>query len=146
MLLRFTNGNVHILRNHFFTDFWHPPPPPILCNPASSLSNSPLFIMSISCDTRPLSLPPTKCIIAVFQQPDFPDNLKKYKKKTIQKNSILFKPRYDFKNKKSVYLSWFDLFVSILSLTSFHNFCPFSNFGCFSCQKMILMLLVYKLK
>ena len=23
LLLRFTNGSVHILRNHFFTDFWH---------------------------------------------------------------------------------------------------------------------------
>ena len=32
-------------------------------------------------------------------KPDFPDNLKKYKTKTIPKNSNLFKPKYDFKNK-----------------------------------------------
>ena len=32
-------------------------------------------------------------------QPDFPDNLKIYKTKTIPKNSILFRPKYDFKNK-----------------------------------------------
>ena len=34
-----------------------------------------------------------------YWKPDFPDNLKKYKTKTIPKNSILFKSKYDFKNK-----------------------------------------------
>ena len=60
-----------------------PSPPPTLCPP----------------------LPLTKCITVVFQKPDFPNNLKKYKTKTIRRNSILLKPKYDFKNKKSVYLS-----------------------------------------
>ena len=86
--------------------------PSPLCNQASLLSNSPLIIMSILCDP-PLPFSLTKCITAVFLQPDFPDNLKKHKTKMIRKNNILFKPKYDFKNKKSVYLSWFDLFASI---------------------------------
>ena len=34
-----------------------------------------------------------------MQKPDFPDNLKKYKTKTIPKNGILFKPKFDFKKK-----------------------------------------------
>ena len=48
---------------------------------------------------------PCKCCFEEFSselellEPDFPDNLKIYKTKTILKNSILFKPKYDFKNK-----------------------------------------------
>ena len=34
-----------------------------------------------------------------LQKADFPDNLKKYKTKTTLKNSILYKPEHDFKNK-----------------------------------------------
>ena len=37
-----------------------------------------------------------------IQKPNFPDNLKKTKQnktKTIPKNSLLFKSKYDFKNK-----------------------------------------------
>ena len=60
-----------------------------------------------------------------YWKPDFPDNLKKYKTKTIPKNSILFKPKYDFKNKIWRYedsllsylvleiILWFNIYIYI---------------------------------
>ena len=39
-----------------------------------------------------------------FKKPNFPDNLKKYKTKTIPKNSILFKPKYDFNSRTEMLL------------------------------------------
>ena len=38
-------------------------------------------------------------LFSFLKKTNFPDNLKKHKSKTIPKNSILFKPKHDFKNK-----------------------------------------------
>ena len=89
----------HITQS-LFPRFLSPLP---LCNQASPLSNPPPIIMSTSCEPPPplhlsFPLPLTKCIIVVFQKPDFPDNSKNYKTKTISKNSILLKPKYESKN------------------------------------------------
>ena len=74
-----------------------------LCNQVWSLSKPPPSYHYVNIVKQspppPLCLPLTKCIVAVFQKTDFCGNSKKYKTKTIPKNRILFKPKYDFKNK-----------------------------------------------
>ena len=61
--------------------------------------------MSTSC-VPPLPL--TKCIIALFQKPKFSYNSKKYKTKTIPKNSIFFKPKYDLRKRNAIYDAYYD--------------------------------------
>ena len=103
--------------------------------------------------------PLTNCIIAVFQKTGFPEKLKKCKTKAIPNNSIFFKPKYNFKNKdaalrersrfvllfcsmylawewtnkKSIYFSWFDLFVSFqlsfLHFSLYHLWLLSTTFG-----------------
>ena len=60
-------------------------------------------------------------MIAVFQKPDFSDNSKKYKTKTIPENSILLKPKYGFKNREAALRNSFRfvlLFVQCIQLES----------------------------